>query len=162
MKIDISKEWCLKMARREADCGADVEAGVALVADQAPEVVGHSGTDPIGATIVFGRLVRMMRRKSGLTVEKLAEAANVDIDELVGIEDDTRFVAEPRTVYQLSNLIRLPLPSLMQLAGLSEPKDPGLVAEAIRFAARSDPLEELSPTERAALEAFVAALSARN
>ena len=50
----------------------------------------------------------------------------------------------------------------MQLAGLSQPKDARLSEEAIRFAARSEPIEELNDVERAALEAFVSVLSERS
>ena len=46
----------------------------------------------------------------------------------------------------------------MQLAGLAA-NDAGFRQEAVRFAARSESLERLTPEESSALEAFVAVLS---
>ncbi|WP_216593458.1 helix-turn-helix domain-containing protein [Paracoccus sanguinis] len=109
--------------------------------------------------IAFARFVRLMRRKKGLTVEKLAEDTDVDVSELVEIEEDSRHKPELRTVYQLANYFKLPRGNLMQVAGLTAPKDPRLVHEAVRFAARSEPVAELTPEEYAALEAFVAVLT---
>ncbi len=157
MRIDITKDWCNRMAQLEADS----EIGAGLVAID-PVFDGEAATafGPVDETnIAFGRFVRLMRRARRLTLEKLAEEADVDVVELVAIEDDSHHKPEVRTVYQLANYFRLPRANLLQVAGLTAPKDQGLVAEAVRFAARSDPLAELAPQEREALEAFVAVLS---
>ena len=100
-----------------------------------------------------------MRRDRGLTVEKLADEAAVDVGELVSVEEDTRYKPEVRTVYQLANYFSVPRATLLQVAGLTLPKDSRIVEEAVRFAARSEPVEALSNEERAALETFVAVLS---
>ena len=47
----------------------------------------------------------------------------------------------------------------MQLAGLTAANDVGLRQEAVRFAARSESVQKLTPEESSALEAFVAILS---
>ena len=47
----------------------------------------------------------------------------------------------------------------MELAGLVVQRSPQLREEAIRFAARSEPIAALSDVERQAFEAFVTALS---
>ena len=124
---------------------------------RAEEVSGYE-LDP---NIAFGRFVRLMRRNQHLTLEKLADDARVEITELVEIEEDSRHKPDPRTVFQLAKHFDVPMPKMMQLAGLSAPKDARLVQEAIRFAARSEPVEELNEVERAALEAFVLVLSER-
>jgi transcriptional regulator with XRE-family HTH domain len=140
---------------------ADTEIGAGLVAfdpvfDGEPVPAAESLEEP---SIVFGRFVRLMRRNRGLTLEKLAEDADVEIAELVEIEDDARHKPQPRTVYQLANYFQVPRSNLLQVAGLTAPKDARLLEEAVRFAARSEPVAALSPEERAALEAFVAVLS---
>jgi DNA-binding XRE family transcriptional regulator len=56
-----------------------------------------------------------------LTLEKLAEEADVDVVELVAIEDDSHHKPEVRTVYQLANYFRLPRANLLQVAGLTAP-----------------------------------------
>ena len=156
MKIEFTKEWCVRMAQLEGDSA--IEAGLYAIdpvfdCEPVPELA------PEDSNVVFGRFVRLMRRRHGLTVEKLAEDADVEVTDLVEIEDDARHKPEPRTVYQLAHYFHVPEANLMQIAGLTAPKDTRLLDEAIRFAARSDPVTQLTQEERAALEAFVAILS---
>lgn len=157
MRIEITKEWCLQMAKIEAN--AEIGAGLfALdpVFDGETMPTNQTNEEP---SIAFGRFVRLMRRDRGLTLEKLAEDTDVEIAELVEIEDDTYHKPELRTVYQLANYFKVPRSNLLQVAGLTAPKDNRLVTEAVRFAARSESVAVLTPEERAALEAFVAVLS---
>jgi transcriptional regulator with XRE-family HTH domain len=157
MRIEITKEWSLRMAQIEGN--AEIGAGqYALdpVFDGETVPGAEKNNEP---SIAFGRFVRLMRRDRGLTLEKLAEDTDLEIGELVEIEDDTRHKPELRTVYQLANYFKVPRANLMQVAGLTAPRDSRLVQEAVRFAARSEPVAELTPEERAALEAFVAVLS---
>ena len=74
------------------------------------------------------------------------------------IEGDARHRPEPRTVYQLANFFDVPSDGLLQIAGLTAPRDNRVVEEAVRFAARAEPITDLTREERAALEAFVAVL----
>lgn len=160
MKIELSKEWCLRMAQLELEAGTDMEIGGTPVT-ATPEVgAPELTTEPAPDTnIAFGRFVRLMRRSRRQTLEGLAEDAEIEITELVEIEEDNHHKPEPRTVYQLAKHFEMPMPKMMQLAGLSAPKDTRLYDEAIRFAARSETVQELNDMERAALEAFVAVLS---
>ena len=158
MKIEFTKVWCLRMAQLEADTASNFEIGAApITQDGLVDMPAAALLSP--SNIVFGRFVRLMRRYKHLTLEKLADDARIDITELVEIEEDTRHAPDPRTVYQLATIFELPMPKMMQLAGLSKPKDARLVDEAIRFAARSESVEDLNEIERAALEAFVSVLS---
>jgi len=160
MKIEFTKEWCLRMAQLEAETPSNFEVGASPLAPE--ETMEAAAVEQSAASgIVFGRFVRLMRRKQRLTVEKLAEDAGIDVVELVEIEEDSRHTPEPRTVYQLATQFKVPMQGLMQLAGLSKAKDARLVNEAIRFAARSEPVADLNEAERAALEALVSVLSER-
>lgn len=161
MRIKITKEWCTTMAELEAD--AEIGAGLFAidpVFDGEP-VLAADGSDHGEPGVAFGRLVRLMRRNRSLSVEKLADDAGVDVMELVSIEEDAHYKPGVRTVYQLANFFDLPRASLLQVARLTTPRDPRLTQEAVRFAARSEPVVALTPEERAALEAFVAVLSER-
>ena len=156
--MEISKEWCMRMAQLEADAeiGAGLLAGDPVFDGEAAPVVA---SDEEGSNIAFGRFVRLMRRQRGVSLEKLAEDADVDMADLVEIESDPHHKPELRTTYQLANYFNLPRSGLMQVAGLTTAKDTTLFDEAIRFAARSEPTAALSEEESAALEAFVAVLS---
>lgn len=158
MKIKIEKEWCLRMAELEKD--AEIGAG-RLAVDPVfdGEAVPVEVSDEDGSNVAFGRFVRLMRRRLGLSLEKLATAADVEMAVLVEIENDPHHKPELRTAYQLANYFGVSRSGLMQVAGLTEPKDTRLLDEAVRFAARSEPTTKLTSEESAALEAFVAVLS---
>ena len=158
MNTEISKEWCIRMAQLEGD--AEIGAG-RLAVD--PVFVGETApvtaTDEEGPNIAFGRFVSLMRRQRGISLEKLADDADVDMTDLVEIESNPHHKPELRTAYQLANYFNVPQSGLMQVAGLTAPKDTRLFDEAVRFAARSEPTAALTPEEGAALEAFIAVLS---
>ena len=158
MKIEISKEWCIRMAQLEANA----EIGVGRLAID-PVLDGEFGplkaSDEDVPNIAFGRFIRLMRRQRGISLENLAEKADVDITELVEIENDPHHKPELRTTYQLAKFFNVPRSGLMQVSGLAVPKDVKLYDEAVRFAARSSPTTELTHEESVALEAFVAVLS---
>jgi transcriptional regulator with XRE-family HTH domain len=160
MKLERSKEWWMARARREGD--AIIGAGL-VAFDPAPE--GRpAGTAPAGARteenrIAFGKFVNLMRRRRGYSMEQLAMEADLDASELLVIEDDLHYVPAPRTVYKLAQTFSVSQQRLMQLAGLSAANDAGLRQEAVRFAARSESVQKLTPEESSALEAFVTVLS---
>lgn len=160
MKIDFTKEWCVRMAQIEAETDSDVEIGCTPDATTPePHLLDTRIETATDTNVAFGRFVRLMRRSRRQTVERLADEAEIEITELVEIEEDNHHKPEPRTVFQLAKHFDVPMPKMMQLAGLSAPKDVRLYEEAIRFAARSETVEELNDIERAALEAFVSVLS---
>lgn len=145
-----------------AELEADAEIGAGMLAVDPlfdGEVVTASATNVEETSVAFGRFIRLMRRRQGLTIEKLADDSDVELAEIVSIEDDNHYKPEVRTVYQLANYFKVPRNNLLQVAGLTKAKDSRLVEESVRFAARSEPVAELSPEERAALEAFVTVLS---
>ncbi len=153
MKIVFTKEWCVRMAGLEAD--AEIGAG-AFAVD--PIFDGVSVPDA-AQTYAFSRFVRLSRRNRGLSIEILAEQADVEIAELVTIEENGQYKPDLRTVYQLANFFGVQRSNLLQIAGLTVPKDTHLIDQAVRFAARSEPVAALTAEERAALEAFVSVLS---
>lgn len=156
MTTEFNAEWCLNMAQLEGDA----EIGAGLLASD-PVFYGELIEQPAQeeAQVAFGRFVRLMRRDRGLNRERLADDADIDILELVNIEENPYFKPEVRTVYQLSAFFDLPRVNLLQIAGLTQPKDERIYEEAVRFAARAEPVAALSPEERSALETFVAVLS---
>ena len=158
MRIEYSKEWCMRMAELEAD--AEIGAG-ALAADPVFDEQPQVQNPPEEVGVAFSRFVRLMRRSRGLTVERLAANADVDLSELVSIEEDAHHRPDVRTVYQLATEFGVQQSNLMQVAGLSVPKDRHIVNEAVRFTARSEGVAALTPDEHSALEAFIAVLSER-
>ena len=156
MRIERSKEWWLAKARHEGD--SVVGAGLlALDAKSDDTSVPAAATDE--ARVAFGRFINLMRRRRGLSVEKLAEVAKVEPSELLVIEEDVQYVPDHRTVYCLAQVFDVPQQGLLQLSGLAVANDPGFRREAVRFAARSESVQKLTAEEAAALDAFVTVLS---
>jgi hypothetical protein len=91
-------------------------------------------------------------------METLAEKAKVELDELVRIEEDTSYVPEARTVYQLANQLKLPIPQLLVLSGNATSANTKLTEAAVRFAARSRAVEKLNREQSDALNEFVKVL----
>lgn len=158
MKLERNREWWLNRSRREGDApvGAGLLAhGPAL--DERPTLTAAAPTEE--TRIAFGIFVNLMRRRLKLTMERLAQIADIDPKELLVIEDDVHYIPEPRTIYKLAVTFNIPQRGLMQLAGLSAANDDIFRQEAVRFAARSEAVHNLTPEQNAALEAFVAVLS---
>ena len=155
MKIEFTKEWCMRMAALEG--GASITAGVhakpvSSVLLEDPAAMGE-------AAFAFGKLVQLLRRQSRLNLEELASKADVDFDELRQIEENPLFTPEPRTVHFLASFFDLSKKKLLQLSGLTAANDSHLVDEAIRFAASAKPGAELTPEEKKALRDFIAVLN---
>lgn len=157
MKLERSKEWWLAKARREGD--VTIGAG-ALALDPTFDARVTTVAAPYAedTRIAFGKFINMMRRRNGLSMEKLAEIAELEPSELLEIEVNLQYLPEPRTVYMLAKTFKVPQVSLMKLAGLSIANNASLKKEAVRFAARSESLQKLTSYENAALDAFVSVL----
>lgn len=153
MRIERTKEWWLAKAHREGN--AEVGAGM-LVHDTEHTAEQVACVEEV--RIAFGRFVKLKRRDQRLSIEKLAEQAELDLGELISIEDDIHYTPDARTVYQLALAFNVPQKRLMQLAGLAVANDPVLRQEAVRFAARSESMQKLTPEESKALENFVVTL----
>jgi len=156
MKFEITRDWCLQMAQLEGN--SEIGAGVLAidpVFEGAPSAVATSEE----TNVAFSRFVQFARRDRGLSVEKLAEDADVEVSELISIEENSQHKPELRTVYQLANYFGVQRTRLLQVAGLTAPADSHIKNEAVRFAARSEPVTALTPEERSAFVAFVSVLS---
>lgn len=157
-----SSDWLRNMAAAEDEHASFSVGGLAadagfLGTTREPRARATSTpTDRPPSRIAFARFVDLARRWKRLSLESLAEEADVELSELVEITEEYS-QATPRTVYRLAHVLEVPDDRLMELAGLVEPREE--VAEAaVRFAARSEPTVELSREEQDALEEFVKVL----
>ena len=142
--------WLKRAAAAEEACRSFSVGG--LAAD-----LGLLPSASTGVKSAFSRLVEYARRKQGLSVERLAEQADVDLESIVEIETKASAVPDARTVYQLAKILRLTPNTLMEVAGLTAPR-PKIREAALRFAARSESTASLTHDEQEALEEFVKVL----
>ena len=149
------RKWILAKAKEEADGFVCVGGLVHAMTPTEPAASAHRHSE----RLAFAKLIQLNRRKHRLSSERLAELADVELAELVAIECGEGQTPEPRTVHQLARVLGLPAQKLMQLSGLVVARDERLVQSAVRFAARSESIEKLTPTEQDALDEFVKILA---
>ena len=144
-------EWLLKMADVENSCPSISVGGMAA------DLLGTQPAATPEPQRVFGRLIEFARRAKGLSVEQLAQQADVAIAEIVEIEWHEDTIPQPRTVYQLAKALDLPSGRLIEVAGLAMPHR-AINNAALRFAARSEPTAMLTREEREAFDEFIRVL----
>ena len=83
----------------------------------------------------------------------------VDAHELCQIEVDSAYEPKPRTVTQLATAFGLAPRSFARLANLTSKGNDQIVEGAVRFAACSKSMEELTDEQRQALKEFVKLLN---
>ncbi len=155
MKIDMNKAWCLAVAQQEGTG----EIGAGEIAEDPHDSGDAESTSGVAQLPTFGRFIKLMRQQLQISIEALAQKTSLDTEELLNVEDNPMYQPEPRTVYQLSIVFGVSQQRLMQLAGLATAQDDAFRQEAVRFAARSEPVAQLTTEQRSALESFVAFLN---
>lgn len=161
MKLELAKGWFEKNIPLD-----NPEVGAGLPGQECGQQSGISERevhqeDDFPEAYAFGALVQLLRRDRKLSVDQLASAAQVATPELMSIELDPEYVAEPRTVYQISRYFGLPDRPLMKLATVTTPRNDRLRDAAVRFAANASRVMELSHEERAALAEFIQFLASQ-
>jgi transcriptional regulator with XRE-family HTH domain len=157
-ELRMSDEVFRKRAEEEDGCIVSAIGLQPLFAKQkeASQQAGEPAREPV--RLAFSTLISYRRRALRLTIESLAEKAKVEVDELLQIEEDTGYVPEARTVHQLANQLKLPIPQLLVLSGNARSANVELTEAAVRFAARSRAVEKLNREQSEALNEFVKVL----
>ena len=160
MKFNTDRKWLERRAEQEDRHFISVGGLISTLDPTCQTEVAETPSIETTKT-AFVRLLQLTRREKQLSLEMLAEKADVDLAELLKIETDEAFTPGLRTVHQLASALDLPAKKLMVLAGLLQLKDPHLQQASVRFAARSEPIGNVSPEEHAALEEYVKFLNER-
>ena len=108
-----------------------------------------------GVREAFQRVIQMLRRSRGLTVDALATKAGIDRQELIAVERNPGYRPSPLTLHRLSEFFEIPDRKLAILAGAIREVPEELEQQASRFAAQSDSFSKLTPEERRALDDFI-------
>jgi transcriptional regulator with XRE-family HTH domain len=103
----------------------------------------------------FHRVVQMLRRSRGLTIDRLAEKTGIDRTELVELERNPAYRPTPLTLHRLSHFFDVPNRELAVLAGAIREVPEELRMQAARFAAQSDSFAKLTEEEQRVLDEFV-------
>ncbi len=161
MKLELEKKWFEKMIPLEGN--TEISAGLPSEEQEAlhdeSEHIGVHPEDELTEAHAFGSLMQLLRRDRSLSVKQLADDASVDVAEIVAIEHDSKYVPKPRTIHQLAGYFSVPARGLLKLSNVTTVHSKDLSEAAIRFAANSSSVMELSREERQALAEFVKFLS---
>ena len=170
LNIDVTSEWAIQQAKTEPDVGITSVGGLAhrineleTPGDRARRIENEIAARPAMSADPkrqsLGKFVELSRRRMRLSVEQFAQNADVDLAELLAIEKAEDIAPEPRTIYQLASVLRIDVGPLLELAGLAAQKSADLTETAVRFAARSEPMDALTKEEDEALNWFVEQLT---
>jgi transcriptional regulator with XRE-family HTH domain len=156
MKLNLSQGWLENVVADEV--GHEIGAGF----------LAYKPVEPTGALsdvrseqeqVAFSTFIQLLRRKRRLSIEELANVVQVDIAEILGIETDPQYQPKPRSIHQLATYFKVPVAALTRLSGLADGRREKYTEAAIRFAAKSKGVQNLSRDEEAALSDFVKFLS---
>jgi transcriptional regulator with XRE-family HTH domain len=103
----------------------------------------------------FHRVIQMLRRSRGLTIDDLAEKTKIDRTELVALERNPAYRPSPLTLHRLSEFFEVPDRKLAVLAGAIREVPEELRQQAARFAAQSNSFAKLTKEEQRVLDEFV-------
>jgi transcriptional regulator with XRE-family HTH domain len=156
MRFNTDPEWLKKQAALEDNCFVSVGGLVLAVEDLEQQAQRVNAVHT-----AFVNLLNLTRREYKLTWEQFSQKVDVDLAELMGIESDENYKPTPRTVTKIAQFIHVPAEKLFILSGLARARDIQFEEAALRFAARSQPVKELTSEEHEALKEYVKFLCER-
>ena len=139
LNINITREWAVAQGKREPDSGATSVGGLAhrisglLQASDPARQERANGTSADPRRQSLGKFIELSRRRMRLSVEELADKANVNLAELLAVEKAEEFVPEPRTLRQLAKILQMPAEPLLELAGLAVTQSSALTESTVRL-----------------------------
>ena len=170
MKMLVNSEWLRKKIGVEPE-GIDCEAGIPVESLQSIRMFFPSNVTAFVSHVdeqrilqmksAFGLMIKQLRLRDSLTIELLAEKADVQVEELENIECDPHYQARPRTVSKLAGTFGVSLPKMMELSGVANVGDDTLTDEALKFAAKSNGVSSLNNEEKKVLNEFVKMLNTK-
>jgi transcriptional regulator with XRE-family HTH domain len=155
MKMNTDREWLRRKAEQEDGCYVSVGGLVEALEAREPQ------PNLVPMKPAFVRFIQLARRERRLSLEQFADKVDVDLAELLKIETEEHYKPAIRTVHKIAEFLNVPEKKLLALAGLLQMKDPQFQTAALRFAARSAPVEKLSQQEHSDLEEIVKLLCER-
>jgi transcriptional regulator with XRE-family HTH domain len=159
IKFAATNKWYELAAQSETNI-LDVSAGSStLSVTGAAEPIPVTNIKQIRKLEGFSTLLRMLRLNKGFSIEKLASKINVEIKELVLLERQAGYKANPRTLVALANFYNIPIKRFLQISGAIKATDAEMEDEVIRFAAESELLEKLTAQEKSLLSRTMGIIS---
>jgi transcriptional regulator with XRE-family HTH domain len=144
--------------KAEEEDGALISAGCMMIPTEPLPAVT---SDALAARLSLSRFVQLARLQLRFNKEQFASKTQIPLKELVCIEDDDQYTPTLRTVHMLAQFLKVSHVKLLTLAGLAQARDAQFNDAAVRFAAKSEPIRQLTREEQEAFDEFARFLSAR-
>ncbi len=125
------------------------------------ELLPAATSDALAVRLSLSRFIQLARLRLQLSKEQFASKTHIPLKELVCIEDDDQYTPTLRTVHMLAQFLKVSHVKLLTLAGLAQAKDAQFNDAAVRFAAKSEPIRQLTREEQEAFDEFARFLSTR-
>ena len=156
IKFSASKQWYHQIASIEAEV-EEISAGATFLIkkDIQEETLN---LNKIRLKEGFSALLRMLRLKAGLSFEKLSKKIDTNIQELILLEKQAGYQANPRTLTALAKLYKIPPKNFLQIGGVLQNTDQKLDEEVIKFAAKSESFDKLTKEEKILLQKMIKTL----
>lgn len=138
-------EGCIAVGGLAAEIGLLRPEGPAVALPR----LAQASDEPSGIAAI-ARLVQLARRSGNFTEAKFAEKIGITESELEIVETGAA-TSEPRVLYSLSQVLNVSYQKLLILAGHRQPRDEVFQREALRYAASSGSMDDLSKVEEQAL-----------
>ncbi|MDZ4830443.1 MAG: helix-turn-helix transcriptional regulator [Phycisphaerae bacterium] len=156
--IQVNHAWLRRMADAEDTLGPPSVGGMTTRAG-AISTGTILNTSSAARRVALARLIELSRRRLQLTIADVACRVGVMPTALASIERGDESQIAPKAMKKLAESLALPPQALDLLARPARRTDPNLDDDAMQFATSAGPVAALSPTERAALDKFVATLA---
>ncbi|HEV7165191.1 MAG TPA: helix-turn-helix transcriptional regulator [Gammaproteobacteria bacterium] len=120
MDLKVTPEWLNRKLKEVDDStvGAGCMTQEEFARDAASRRVTPSAVE--SAQNELGKVVRYVREQNGWSQERLAEIADVELREIVGLETEMGYVPRSRTAYSLANSLGFSHNKMKELLGLLE------------------------------------------
>lgn len=111
--------------------------------------------EAISVRHAFQLLMKLLRKKAGLTVEQLANKLEVEPYSVIELEQNISQLPLPIMIFKLSKFYKIPQIKLNVLAGAMKEIPSDLQSQASQFAAQSESFAKLTKEEKKLLDEFV-------
>ena len=116
----------------------------------------ESNMSPLGAFMLSARTNKK------LSIFEFSEQANIDVDEMKKIESGEYYAPDLRTIYAISNFLKIDIEVISEIAGLIQPKDNVFMEKIYAFAANSKTNSEENEIDRHIFDQYIKLIHERN
>ena len=164
MDLKVTSEWLNRKLKAVDDStvGAGCMTQEEFARDAASRRVTPSAVE--SAQSELGKVVRYVREQNGWSQERLAEIADVELKEIVGLDSENDYITRSRNAYSLSKSLGFSHDRMKELLGLLESNRGAANDRSVylAFAAHSKHVTMLSDGDYDVIRALVDVLADRS